>query len=822
MSHRKCNSLLFALAFSTCLTTDVWSSYFSFSDDEQAPEPQQPFTWDSSNNPEAPPRKKSSAPAERNNGPAGVTNVPQRKNPQPTASNWFNSDDDEEEPTVIEHINSSNNSAKKRQRDAGQNEEELDNGEPTDPTLNWDNLPEAPANTGKKIRKARRWYKEGAYAELDKNTRGADELFSPEALNHDQPDFVDYDDVLDVEDIDEILASAKGMKLDPEARQLVRHLALRKKQELDDIRDNLDMQADEEEDLADPENNEGRAFLRHLQEQHEAEKSIRNGHSIQDVLGRVQHKSGKIGEWLQKIEHLKSLPEVYTYAHNLAKDLVDLEVGSEAGAIKKSQLEVIIAFPWNKTSGAAPSIREAKRILEQHHYGLEKIKKRIIQSLAVESRKPDAGGSILCFVAPPGVGKTTICQAIAEAKGRKFQRLALGGVNDAATIKGWAPGYVGGSQGEIIKAITRAGVNDPVLCLDELDKLGENGTNGSPGYALLEVLDPGQNYAFKDQYVSGVTFDLSKVFFIATANDATKIHPTVRDRLEIIVLDNYTHMEKLAIAEQYLVPKKMLENNMRKGEVVIKQETLENIITQYTREAGVRELERKISQICRAVVTQNELSGRPRVTTVVEPHMLQPILGRSDRIPHKVAEKDTIGYISILANGGGGGSLSGLEVAATKGAGKAQGTGNLGESVLESIEVAWTVVKMLTGSYNLKDEHFTDKDVHIHFLQTETEKNGSSAGAAIATAMVSALGEIPIRKDICMSGELTLLGNVISVGALKNKLIAAHEAGMKIALVPKDNVDSLEDVPQEVKDQMRIIPVSHISEVLKYALLKRK
>lgn len=627
---------------------------------------------------------------------------------------------------------------------------------------------------------------------------------------------------MDLDDINDVLEAAKGVKLDPQARELLGLLAIHKKQELEKLEEDLEQQ-DEGIDLyPEGDDEEGLAqlkyqILKNVEERARGAKRL----SFDDLLNKRETSNENIGEWAGKIEHLKSAPEVYKYARELAKSVIDMGVGSEDGAIKKNQLNLIIGLPWDKSSEVKIDLDMAQKCLDDSHFGMEKIKERIIEYLAVQKRDPKAKGTILCFVGPPGVGKTTLSKAIAEATGRKFVSVALGGAHDEGIIRGHNPGYVGAGPGQILKKLKEAGVNNPLVLLDEIDKLGDSNYNGNPAYALLEVLDPSQNGKFVDHYLEDLPVDLSDVMFVTTANMAETIFEPLRDRLEIINLSSYTALEKLQIAKTHLVPKIMNDTKLAKGELYIRTATLQKVISEYTAEAGVRDLARVITKICRKVVRANTQSGQMK-RVVLEPNMLESYLGAPKYLGEKSLAVDTVGHTMGLAYTSVGGCMLPIEVAISEGKGNVLRTGKLGDVIKESVDAAWSVVRSLVGKYNLTDANLRDKDVHVHFYEAATPKDGPSAGAAITTTMVSALGKMPVRKDVCMTGEITLLGSVMPIGGLKEKLIAAHRGGMKIAFIPKDNVPNLEDVPVIVLKELRVIPVSHISEILDIALVKPK
>lgn len=535
-------------------------------------------------------------------------------------------------------------------------------------------------------------------------------------------------------------------------------------------------------------------------------------------------KSKKSKEWLEKMEPLRASPKNYQYALELLEEIENLGEGSETGATKRSQLKLLCELPWNKRAEGKIDILRAKKLLDDSHFGMEKVKTRILQYLAVQMRPPlseeDGQGNILCFVGPPGVGKTTLCAAIAQATGRPFFSIALGGVHDEGTIRGHNPAYVAGNIGQILKKLKLAGVNNPLILLDEIDKLGSSVENGNPAYALLEVLDPGQNKKFQDHYLDEAEIDLSDVMFIATANTEESIFGPLYDRLEIIKLSSYTNMEKLEIAKRYILPKQKRLARLNPNELFIRTKTLEKIIGQYTAEAGVRKLSQKIATLCGAVALKNALEGTKSPVTI-EPDMLEltEYLGPPPFLREKPLTEDTVGHTMGLAYMETGGCLLPIEATVSPGKGEVIRTGKLGDVMKESVDIAWSMVRSLVGKYGITDDMATKTKVHVSSYDAATEKDGPSAGAAIATTIISALTQTPVAKDVCMTGEITLLGTIQPIGGLKEKLMAAHRAGMKTALIPVANVPNLVDVPEIVKKELRIIPVSKISEVLSHALV---
>jgi ATP-dependent Lon protease len=522
-------------------------------------------------------------------------------------------------------------------------------------------------------------------------------------------------------------------------------------------------------------------------------------------------------EYDQKIAELASIPQVHDKAF---KELLRLEQqpprSPEAGEIK-NYLDTLLALPWNKSDPVNIDINNAKKILDRDQQGLEKVKDHIIEYLAVQKRVPNGKAPIILLVGPPGVGKTSLAKSIAEATGRKFVRISLGGSNDEGKIRGFMRTYIGARPGEIVRALKEAGSNNPVILLDEIDKVSGGGSQGDPAAALLEVLDPGQNKNFKDNYLE-LGIDLSKVTFIATAN-SLDIPPALLDRMEVIELSSYTLEEKMNIAKSSLIPKQLKENGLTNKEFMITDTALKKLIVEYTAEAGVRNLDRVIGTLCRKAVKES-YEGTSKSLTI-EPELLEVMLGQPMVPATKVLKQNTVGASQGLAWSTIGGDVITFETSLVKGNGQMTMTGGLGEMSQESIKAALTVVKTMLPEYKINENFLGDKDIHIHARGSLSNKiDGPSAGTAIVTSIISAITKLPVNKEVCMTGEINLRGEVLAIGGLKEKLIAAHGAGLKIALIPADNFKEIDDLPDQVKKDMKIIPVKHISEVLKNALVQ--
>ena len=501
---------------------------------------------------------------------------------------------------------------------------------------------------------------------------------------------------------------------------------------------------------------------------------------------------------------------------------------SAESTVVRNYIDTLLELPWKKKSRVSKDIAKADLVLNADHYGLEKVKERILEYLAVQKRMDKLKGPILCLVGPPGVGKTSLGESIAKATGRQYVRMALGGVRDESEIRGHRRTYIGSMPGKILQNMAKAGVKNPLFLLDEIDKMG-NDFRGDPASALLEVLDPEQNNKFADHYAE-VDYDLSDVMFIATSN-SLNIPTPLLDRMEIIRLSGYTEDEKINIAMQYLVPKQMKRNGVKEGELVVEESAVRDIIRYYTREAGVRSLDREIAKICRKVVMQVTLAEdkkkiskvkttgktKPKAIKVNE-NNLHDYLGVR-RFDYGVAESENrIGQVTGLAWTEVGGELLTIEAAALPGKGTIQCTGQLGDVMKESVSAAWSVVRSRAESVGLAPDFYEKKDIHVHVPEGATPKDGPSAGIAMTLAMVSAFTKIPVRADVAMTGEITLRGEVLPIGGLKEKLLAALRGGIKHVLIPHDNVKDLEEIPDNVKTGLTIHPVKWIDEVLTLGL----
>lgn len=487
---------------------------------------------------------------------------------------------------------------------------------------------------------------------------------------------------------------------------------------------------------------------------------------------------------------------------------------SAEAAVVRNYIDVLTGLPWSKKTRVKHDLAYAEEVLNADHFGLEKVKDRILEYLAVQQRVDKVKAPILCLVGPPGVGKTSLGQSIAKATGRKYVRMALGGMRDEAEIRGHRRTYIGAMPGKVLQSLEKVETRNPLFLLDEIDKLGMD-FRGDPSSALLEVLDPEQNHAFGDHYVE-VDFDLSDVMFVATSN-SLNIPSALLDRMEVIRLSGYTEDEKVNIAQRYLLPKQLKNNGVKQDELEVKEDALRDIVRYYTREAGVRSLERELSKICRKVVKGIQLK-KLKPTVVVDAQNLDEYLGVRKFTYGRAEQQNHVGQVVGLAWTEVGGDLLTIEAATMPGKGNILRTGSLGDVMKESVEAARTVVRSRAHSLGVEDTAFEKRDIHVHVPDGATPKDGPSAGAAMATAFVSALTGIPVRADVAMTGEITLRGEVTAIGGLKEKLLAALRGGIKTVLIPQENVKDLQEIPENVKQGLEIVPVKWIDEVLKLAL----
>ena len=538
--------------------------------------------------------------------------------------------------------------------------------------------------------------------------------------------------------------------------------------------------------------------------------------AIQKELGEGEE--GADLEEMDKKIHEAGMPkEALAKAESEFKKLKLMSPMSAEATVVRNYIETMIGLPWKKRSRVSKDLSKAENILDQDHHGLEKVKERIVEYLAVQQRVDKVKAPILCLVGPPGVGKTSLGQSIAKATNRKFVRMALGGVRDEAEIRGHRRTYIGSMPGKILQSMSKVGVKNPLFLLDEVDKLGMD-FRGDPSSALLEVLDPEQNHTFQDHYVE-VDFDLSDVMFVATAN-TLNIPPALLDRMEVIRLSGYTEDEKVNIAQRYLLPKQLKNNGLKETELKVTEEALRDVCRYYTREAGVRSLEREISKICRKVVKQL-VQAKKSEKIEVNGSNLDVYLGVRQYTFGLAEKENQIGQVTGLAWTEVGGELLTVESVILPGKGKIVTTGKLGEVMQESVQAALSVVRKRARALGIPDDFYQKSDVHIHLPEGAIPKDGPSAGVAVATAMVSALSGIPVRCEVAMTGEITLRGEVLPIGGLKEKLLAAVRGGITKALIPEENLKDLADIPENVKNALEIVPVKWFDTVLEHTLESR-
>jgi len=536
--------------------------------------------------------------------------------------------------------------------------------------------------------------------------------------------------------------------------------------------------------------------------------------AIQSELGEVDEKTMEVNEFREKIEQSGMPPEARKEAERELNRLERMPVAAAEYTVARTYLEWLTSLPWQVSTEDNLDIERARQILDEDHYDLDRVKDRILEYLAVRKLKEDMKGPILCFVGPPGVGKTSLGRSIARALGRKFVRISLGGMHDEAEIRGHRRTYIGALPGRIIQGIRKAESNNPVFMLDEVDKIGMD-FRGDPAAALLEVLDPEQNFSFSDHYLD-VPFDLSRVMFITTANTPVPIPPALLDRMEVLELPGYTEVEKLKIAQQFLVPRQLKEHGLRSNQLEISEEALRAIIRNYTREAGVRNLEREIATICRKVA-KDVASGKRRSKKVAEKD-LHDFLGPV-RFRFEVAEEeDEVGVATGLAWTEAGGDVLFVEAQVMPGEGKLILTGKLGDVMQESAQAALTWVRSIASDYGVEEGFFKRHDLHVHVPAGAIPKDGPSAGVTMATALLSAVTRRKVRKSVAMTGEITLRGKVLPIGGLKEKTLAAHRAGIQTVIIPDDNRKDLEEIPDFILKDLKFKPVKRIEEIIAVAL----
>lgn len=538
--------------------------------------------------------------------------------------------------------------------------------------------------------------------------------------------------------------------------------------------------------------------------------------AIQDELGMDEDLEAEQAKWLKELEELHLDEKIHEKVEKEIKRFAKMQPMSAESTVSRTYIETILSLPWNKSSEAEVDLKRAEEILEEDHYGLEKVKERILEYIAVMKLTDSLKGPILCLVGPPGVGKTSIAKSIARSLDREFFRMSLGGVRDEAEIRGHRRTYIGAIPGRVINGIKEAGTNNPVFLFDEVDKIGAD-YKGDPASALLEVLDPEQNKDYTDHYLE-VPFDLSKVMFITTANTLDTIPRPLLDRMEVVELSGYTEDEKLAIANRYLVPKKTKEHGLKEEDIVFEESGIREIINYYTRESGVRNLEREIANLCRKVA-RKKVSGVEGCITLSDAN-IEEFLGKKKYRFDIIKGETEVGVTTGLAWTIVGGDTLFIETAAVPGTGKVSLTGMMGDVMQESARAGITYIRSIADELGIEEDFYKTKDLHIHIPEGAIPKDGPSAGVTMCTAMISNLTKTPVRKDIAMTGEITLMGKVLPVGGIKEKVLAAHRAGIRKVLLPADNKADIEEIPKNVRDEMEFVLLSHVKDALEQVLVK--
>ena len=538
--------------------------------------------------------------------------------------------------------------------------------------------------------------------------------------------------------------------------------------------------------------------------------------AIHKELGEDEDVAENAAEYRQKIKDGDYPDEVKEIIEKEIVRMERLPSMAQESSVIRTYIEWLFDLPWNISTEDSIDIANSRKILDADHYGLEKVKERILDFLAVKVLTKDKPAPILCLVGPPGVGKTSLASSVAKAMGRKFIRASLGGIRDEAEIRGHRRTYVGAMPGRIVQGLKKAGANNPVFLLDEVDKLGKDGYSGDPSSALLEVLDPEQNNSFTDHYID-TPFDLSKILWIVTANNLGTIPKPLRDRMEIIMLSSYTEQEKLEIARRYLTKRQKEENGLKSDSLVFGKGVLQKIISEYTRESGVRELERVIGRVCRKAARKIVEGFEGKIYVTVK--NLREFLDKPKYLQTKAEKKPQVGVSTGMAWTEVGGDILPTEAIILKGKGKLLLTGKLGEVMQESAQAGLTYIRSRSDLMKLDDDFYEKNDIHIHVPEGAVPKDGPSAGITMATAMISALTKRKVRSDVAMTGEITLRGNVLPIGGLKEKVLAAYREGMHTIILPKENARDIEDIPEVVREKLEFVPVEHMDEVLKTALL---
>ncbi|UPA32353.1 endopeptidase La [Terrisporobacter glycolicus] len=539
--------------------------------------------------------------------------------------------------------------------------------------------------------------------------------------------------------------------------------------------------------------------------------------AIQKELGEDEDLTSEVEEYKEKLKKIKAPKETKEKIEKEINKFSRTSPQSPDSSVSRTYLDTIFSLPWNKETRDKLDLKNAKEILDEQHYGLEKVKDRILEYLAIRKLSKSLKGPIVCLVGPPGVGKTSIAKSIAEALGKKFVRISLGGVRDEAEIRGHRRTYVGSIPGRIINGIKEAQTKNPVFLLDEIDKMAAD-YKGDPSSAMLEVLDPEQNKTFVDHYLE-VPFDLSKILFVTTANSLSTIPGPLLDRMEIIEVSGYIEEEKLNIAQKYLLPKQIKENGLKEGFVTIEESAMRDIINYYTREAGVRTLERTIGKVCRKIA-KKFVEDSSLESVLVTSKDLEVYLGRDKYIHDLAGTKPEVGVVTGLAWTSVGGVTLPVEVNVLKGKGQIVLTGSLGDVMKESARTGISYIRSIADKFDIDQDFYKTEDIHIHCPEGATPKDGPSAGVTMATAVISALTKIPVRCDVAMTGEITLRGRVMVVGGVKEKVLAAHRAGIKKVLIPRECDAQLDEIPENVKEKLEIVLIDHMDQVLEHALVK--
>ena len=539
--------------------------------------------------------------------------------------------------------------------------------------------------------------------------------------------------------------------------------------------------------------------------------------AIQEELGVEEDIEEEVEAWKKKLKKLKMPSKTEKKVEKEINRFEKLQPSSAESNVARSYIETILELPWNKTTKTKIDLKNAEKILNQDHYGLDKVKERVLEYLAVVELSGELKGPILCLVGPPGVGKTSIARSVARATGREFVRMSLGGVRDEAEIRGHRRTYIGAIPGRIISCLKEAGTNNPVFLFDEVDKVGTD-FKGDPASALLEVLDPEQNKEFMDHYLE-VPFDLSKVMFITTANTTDTIPRPLLDRMEVIRVEGYTEEEKVEIARNYLIPKQQQNHGLKSENITFSESAIRDVINYYTRESGVRNLEREIANVCRK-------AARKLVTTKknayrITPKNLEQYLGKK-RFRYDIIEgQEEIGVTTGLAWTIVGGDTLFIETTVVPGSGKLVLTGQLGEVMQESAKAGISYIRSVADKLGIEEDFYKTKDLHIHIPEGATPKDGPSAGVTMCTAIISTLTEIPVRKDIAMTGEITLRGKVLPVGGIREKVLAAHRAGIRKVLLPKENERDIDDIPEKVRKKMEFVLIENVDDALREVLVRK-